>query len=187
MNCDLQTNIDRLKKSAQGGVDTVYLFAFSDYNFSQITTVEQELTVFPATTLYDVYSTVTNYTETSEPIGGDVAWNQTLTLQFPRTAKTSQIFKLAEKDYRAIYIDRIGNIRILGLWNGLEGVITNETGTEKPELNGYRVTFSGQEDNQAYFLNDIEDVGFIINTITNFVYIDGCNLVFISGDNFILL
>lgn len=173
------------KKILQGGVDKVYLFPFVKYSRSQIVLDEQFLATFPTTAIYNVYSSATNYSENTEIEGGDVAWNQNLTLEIPKTYVGSEVFKIIKQDYRAIYIDRLGNIRILGLYNGLECSITNETSQDKAGFNGYKLTFTGKENNQAYYLEDLEDVGFTINTINNFIFEDGCNFVFEDGENFI--
>ena len=181
----ITSNRPRLGKTNVGGVEKVYLFPFVNYSYSQITVLAQKLTVFPATTAYDYDSTVTSYSENTENEGGDVAWNQSFNLQFPITMELSEIYTLVKQCYRAVYVDRLGNIRILGLYNGLDADIQNATGTAKAELNGYTVTFTGKEDNQAYFLDSISGVGITIYTVNNKVFMSGCNAVMQSGDNYI--
>lgn len=178
MGCDITGNISRIPKNLLGGVDKVYLFPYISYSRSQIVLVNQFLNTFPSTTIYDWHSIATNFTENSELEGGDVLWNQSFSIQIPKTDAGSEIFKLVKQDYRAIYIDRIGNIRILGLFNGLEAKITNETGQGKADFNGYKVTFEGKEDNQAYFLTDIEGAGFDTFDNNNYVFQDFCNFIF---------
>jgi len=185
MSCNLTGNIDKECKNLQGGVDKVYLFPFVKYSRSQIGIDNQYLDTFPTTTIYDVYSNATHYSENTEIEGGDVAWNQSFTIQIPKTNAGSEIYKLVKQDYRAIYIDRLNNIRILGLYNGLEAQITNETAQDKAGFNGYKVTFTGKEDNQAYFLRDLEDVGFTINNNNNYIFQDGLNYIFQDGTNYI--
>lgn len=184
MSCDLTQNIDRVKNVSLGGIETVYLFPYVKYNRSQITLTGQTLTSFPTTTVYSMHSTVTNYSENTEIEGGDVGFNQSFSLQFPITSVESELYKLVKKDWRAIYVDRLGNIRILGLWNGLEATFNNDTGTAKPDLNGYRIAFTGKEDNQAYFLDDLTDFS-LPSENENFVFMDGCNFIFTDNDNFI--
>ena len=182
---DITSNIGQSVKDSLGGVDRVYLFPFVDYSFSQITLDGQELVTFPSTTLFSLHSVSTNFNETIEIEGGSVAWNQSFSIEFPKMALSSEIYKFSFKDYRAIYIDRNNNIRILGLYNGLESQITQETGTNKPDFSGYRVTFSGREDNQAYYIENLIAAGFTINTANNYVFEDGCNYVFENGTNYI--
>jgi hypothetical protein len=177
----ISADILKLCKDLQGGIDTVYLFPYVKYNRKQITIVGQKVTVFPKTDIYKVHSTASSFNENSEVEGGADFYNQTLTLQFPKTTVQSEIYKFTKALYRAIYIDRLGNIRILGLWNGLEASVTNETGTEKEALNGYRVTFTGKEDNQAYFLDNLNIVsGFDLK-----IFMDGNTAIFQNGNNYI--
>ena len=181
----LTTNIPRRTSMFQGGVERVYLFPWTKYTRSQITISGQYVTVFPATTIYYVHSNTTSYNESTEIEGGDIAWNQNLTLEIPKTEAISEIYKLVKQDYRAIYVDRLGNYRILGLWNGLEASITNETGSDKSSMNGYKLTFTGKENNQAYFIEDLALTGLTIYTFNNYIFQDGCNYVFQDGNNFI--
>ncbi len=77
-------------------------------------------------------------------------------------------------------------MRILGLRNGLEVTVSNETGGDKPDLNGYRLSFSGKENHQAYWIDDLSTVGFTESTENdNFIFMDGCNFIFTNDDNFI--
>ncbi len=185
MSCSITEHILRGCKDLQGGIGTVYLFPFVKYSRSQIVLTDQTLTTFPSTTIYDWYSNATNFSETTSFEGGSVVYDQNLTIQIPKTIVTSEVYKLVKQDYRVIFIDRLGNIRILGLFNGLECQITNETGQERADFNGYKVTFTGKEDNQAYFLDDL--TSFDPYTIYNFIYHDRtANIVMDNGDNFIL-
>ena len=184
MSCSITGNIEKQLKNLQGGVDKVYLFPYVKYSRSQIVLDNQYLDSFPSTTIYNVHSFTVNYSENTEVEGGDIAWNQNFTIEIPKTDVGSEVYKFVKQDFRAVYIDRIGNIRILGLFNGLEAVVTNETGADKTGFNGYKVTFTGKEDNQAYYLRDLEDVGFTINDNNNYVFMDGCNYVFMDGANY---
>ena len=188
MSSSITEHILKQCKDSIGGVNKLYLFPFVNYSRSQITIVDQELTVFPPTIIYDWDSIVTNYTENTSFEGGDVVWTQSFTIQIPKTVITSEVYKLVKQDYRAIYIDRNSNIRILGLFNGLEATINNETGTNKADFNGYKVTFAGKEDNQAYFIDDLDAAGFDIYTIYNFIYDNGLDNIVMDNetDNFIL-
>ena len=177
-------NIERIKKTLQGGVNKVYLFPYVKYSRSQIVINEQTLVSFPSTTVYDWHSINPNFNETTEVIGGDVAWNQTLSLEIPKMYAANEVYKLVKQYYRAIYIDRLGNIRILGLYNGLDAQITQETGTDKASLNGYRITLTGKEDGQSKYLTDLSD--FTISKDNNYEFINGCNYEFINGENYIL-
>jgi len=150
-------NIDRINKSLVGGIDRVYLFPYIKYSRSQIVLNEQILTSFPASVVYSWSGINPTFNETTEIVGGDVAWNQSLSFEIPKMYAEQEIYKLVEQYYRAIYIDKLGNIRILGLYNGLDSQLTQESGSDKASLNGYRVTMTGKEDNQAYYLANLND------------------------------
>lgn len=185
----LTGNLGKLKKHNTGGVDKVYLFPFVNYGYSQIKVLDQKLTVFPPTIAYDYYSTGTSYSENDEIEGGDIAWNQSFNLKFPITKPLSEIHKLLKQEYRAVFVDRLGNIRILGLYNGLTASVTNETGTSKSEMNGYSVSFKGKEDNQAYFIDDLTLTGIEIYdpllNVNNFIFDECLNYIFEDGQNYI--
>tara|TARA_R110000803_G_scaffold69058_1_gene131197 strand:+ start:1157 stop:2185 length:1029 start_codon:yes stop_codon:yes gene_type:complete len=172
-------------KDLNAGLKTVYLFAYTKYTRSQIVLSGQELTSFPTTTILDWYSTSANYSESTEVEGGDVKWNQNFTIDLPRMESDSEVYKLMNKDFRAIFIDNLGNIRILGLYNGLQAKVSSTPSSDKASANGYSVSFSGLENNQAYFLDSLAGVGFEILERFNYVFEDGCNFVFENGNNYI--
>ena len=178
-------NIPRGKKNLLGGVKTVYLFPYTKYSRSQITLVGQKLTAFPATIIMDWYSVSTSFTETTEIEGGDVAYNQSFSIDIPGMNAEREVYLLMKQDYRAIYIDNNGNIRILGLFNGLEASISASPGGDKGSSNGYKISFKGKENNQAYYIDDLGATGFTPLERFNYVLESGCNYVFENGDNYI--
>jgi len=178
----ITNNIERGCKTGLGGVNTFYLAPYIKYTRTQTTIVGQLLTVFPATSLFKVDAENVSFTETSSFEGGSEAWDQTFSFEFPRTAVGNELYTLLKRDYRVIYVDRNGNNRILGFKNGLESTNTNETGIGHADLSGYRVTMTGKEDNQAYFISDIEAIGFVIGS--NFVFEDSKNYTFEDDINF---
>jgi hypothetical protein len=176
-------NIGRILKNLTGGVDKVYLFPYVKYSRSQIVLNDQTLSSFPSTDIYSWYGVNVTFSETTEVIGGDIGFNQTLSFEIPKMNSAQEIYKLVKQYYRAIYVDRLGNIRILGLYNGLDSQITQESGSDKASLNGYKISMTGKEDNQAYYLDDLNDFTLIDNN--NYVFQDGCNYIFQDGNNFI--
>ena len=152
--CSINTGVIRTCKTYQGGIDKVYLFPFVKYNRSQIETDGVYLNEFPATEVFDFDVVNESYTESSNNDSGGVYYSQNLSFDIPVTTSQSEAYKLVKKDYRAIILDRVGNYRILGLYNGLEATLTNSTGSNKNSLNGYKITLKGKEENQAYFLTN---------------------------------
>ena len=182
MSCGLERNLEKVCKNSIGGVNKVYLFTFVKYSRSQITLNKQELVTFPTTTIYDWDSIATNFSETTSVEGGDIAWGQSFSIQIPKTVVTSEVFKLAKSEWRAIIIDRLGNIRILGLFNGLDAEISIETGQSKSDFNGYKVTFTGKEDNQSYFISNLNGAGFTIKQISMYLF-QNDNEYLLQNDN----
>ena len=180
----ITANILRTCKDLQGGLDTFYIFPYVKYSRSQIVIDGQTLTSYPLTISYKVESDTASFSENSSFEGGSEKWDQSFSFDIPKTEVGSELYKLLRKNIMIIYTDRLGNNRILGLYNGLECTITNETGSEKASLNGYRVTATGLEDNQAYFLPVVNDVA-PPNTVLNFVFQDGNNFIFQDSNNFI--
>jgi len=182
----IDENIQRGCSDSLGGISTFYLFQWQKYTRTQIVLNGQELVTFPATTIYKVDVQSVNFTETASFDGGSEKWDQSFTFDVPKTDVGSQLFELLKRNYRLIYTDNIGNTRILGLYNGLESKITNESGSDKASLNGYRVQMDGLENNQAYWIYSLTDVGFTVDANpNNFVLQSGTNLIFQDNNNFI--
>ena len=173
-------------KDLQGGVNTFYVIPWQKYSRSQIILDGQSLVTYPTTIAFEVYSNTDSFTETSSFEGGAEKWDQTFTFDIPKTEVGSELYKLLRQNIVIFYVDRLNNIRVLGLYNGLECQITNETGTDKPSLNGYRVSCNGLEDNQAYFIDDLEDIGIVIGESLNYIFQDGNNKIFQDGNNAIM-
>ena len=182
-DCTITTGVSRSKKNKQGGLHKLYLFPFSKLNRSAIYTDGVYLEAFPVTEIYEFDVVNKNFKENTSLKSGGIEWDQDLSFDIPITTPSSEVFKLVKNDFRAITLDRLGNYRIIGLYNGLEASVSNESGTDKSSLNGYRIQLKGKETNQAYFLNDLEL--FRLTEETNYIFEDGCNFIFEDGTNFI--
>ena len=182
-DCTITTGVSRSKKNKQGGLHKLYLFPFAKLNRSAIYTDGVYLEAFPVTEIYEFDVVNKNFKENTSLKSGGIEWDQDLSFDIPITTPSSEVFKLVKNDFRAITLDRLGNYRIIGLYNGLEASVSNESGTDKSSLNGYRIQLKGKETNQAYFLNDLEL--FRLTEETNYIFEDGCNFIFEDGTNFI--
>jgi hypothetical protein len=178
----ITTDIARGCKDLQGGIDTFYICNWVNYSRTKIVTTGQVLTTFPSTVVYKIAAVNINFTEAPSIEGGSEKWDQSFTFDVPKTAVTSELFSLLKRNFRIFYVDRIGNTRVLGLKNGLTGVVSNESGTEKAGLNGYRVSGSGLENNQAYFVSDLAALGISFDYL-NAIFQDGNNKIFQDGNN----
>ena len=178
-------HIRRDCKDLVGGVKTFYIMPFVKYSRSRILIDDQELTSYPLSTVFEVYSDTTNFSETSSFVGGATQWKQDFSFVIPKTAVGSELYKLLRQNIIVFYRDRIGNLRVLGLYNGLEAQITNETGQSKGDLNGYRVSLDGLEADQAYFVGDLDDINIIVGDVYNYIFQNADNFIFQDSKNFI--
>ena len=178
-------DIKQICKSLHGGVDKFYIMPFNKYSRSRILVKDEELTSYPANTVYEVYSDTVNYSESSSFEGGATKWQQNFSFVIPKTEVSSEIYKLLRQNTIVFYVDRLNNIRVLGLYNGLEAQITNETGQEKADLNGYRIVLDGLEANQAYFVGDLDDINITIGDVYNYIFQNANNFIFQDSKNFI--
>jgi hypothetical protein len=162
-SCTIQRGYSESCKDFQGGVDKLYLFPFVKYGvsdvlfggFSKLSNPNaQDITQFPQTIIFDYEAVNINYSESASVTSGGVEWSQDLTFTLPRSFVDLNAYKLMRQDYSAIILDRNGNYRIIGLWNGGEVTLNATTGGDKAAMNGTSVTLKARENNQAYFLNN---------------------------------
>ena len=190
-NCSITGGVERALKSYQGGVKKLYIFPFNQYGVNQMEFNDQTLVSFPQTTIYEWDLNTPSFSESAAKAeGGNTQWSQKLDLTIPKTNAGREFYKLLSRDHSAIVLDRLGNYRVLGLKNGLEASSYSSTaGSSMNSMNGYSISLSGKEDNQAYFISDLSSTGFNIYDasfgVNNFVF-DNCeNFVFEDGANYI--
>ena len=177
--CSIQRGYNESCKDFQGGIDKLYLFPYVKYGVSDVlfggfskgrNPDAQDITQFPQTTIYEYEAVNISYSENASVTGGGVEWSQDLSFTIPRSFVDLNVYKLMRQDYCAIILDRNGNYRIIGLWNGGEVTISAGTGGEKSAMNGSTVTLKAREDNQAYFLSNFNtDFTIFNNDSTNFL------------------
>lgn len=150
-------------KNSIAGVSEVYLFPYVKYPNTEIITNENVLVTFPQTVIYNFYANGNPLAnENQETDAGGKFWNQTINLDLQYQGDAFQLEKFLKKDYRVIYKDRNGNYRIYGLYKGLEaGTLTYNTGSNKSEINGFKIDFTGKEEKQSFFIDDLEEAGFL--------------------------
>ena len=175
-------NIQRNCPEGLGGIKIFYIIPWYKYSRSQIVTTGQLLTTFPLSTAYSVAAESVSYTETSSFEGGAEKWEQSFNFDLPKTEVTNELYKLLKQNIRIFYEDRLGNLRVLGLYNGLESQITNKTDSEKGGLNGYSVVASGLEGNQAFFMDSLPVIIAPIIADTA-IFQDGNNYIYQDGNN----
>ena len=162
-NCTIQRGYNEFCKDFQGGIDKLYLFPYVKYGVSDVffggfskgrNPDAQNITQFPQTTIYEYEAVNISYSENASVTSGGVEWSQDLSFTIPRSFVDLNVYKLMRQDYCAIILDRNGNYRIIGLWNGGEVTISAGTGGEKNAMNGSTISLKAREDNQAYFLTN---------------------------------
>ena len=153
----LTKGIAKRNNNRQGGLKKVYLMEYVDYSRSQIILNGQVITSMPTATLYEYDIWTADFTETQSREAGGEVYEQSLSFDIQGTQSTQELWKLTKKNHHCIVLDRQGNGRFLGIWNGLEGIVNDKSGANVSDMNGYSITLSGKEDNQAYFINDLEN------------------------------
>ena len=129
---------------------------YVDYSRSDILLSGQLITSMPTATLYEYDVWTASFTETQSREAGGEVYEQSLTFNIAGTNLSSELWKLSKKNHHCIVLDRQGYGRFLGIWNGLEGIVNDQSGANVSDMNGYSVTLSGKEDNQAYYISDLE-------------------------------
>ena len=179
---EIVSGYNRKCKDSVGGVRKVWLCKYVKYSRSQIITSGNILVSFPDTFIYSFHSVeASNASELMEQNDGGKFYNQSISLSF-QGADLKEIELLQNIDFRILYLDNNGAYKILGLRNGMEaGTIAYETGGAKSSLNGFKINFTGKEKEEAVFVLDLEDVGFIEEGVTPDHF-----LLFQNGDFFML-
>ena len=192
-NCTIQRGYNESCKDFQGGIDKLYLFPYVKYGVSDVffggfskgrNPDAQNITQFPQTTIYEYEAVNISYSENASVTGGGVEWSQDLSFTIPRSFVDLNVYKLMRQDYCAIILDRNGNYRIIGLWNGGEVTISAGTGGEKSAMNGSTITLKAREDNQAYFLSNFNaDFTIFNNESVNYLefYVTGNSFEITTG------
>ena len=154
----MSTNVDNSFalqcKNNQGGVTEIYLFPFTQLSRSAVEFNQQLIDDFPDTDIVKYEVLGSTFNESSKIAQGGVEWNQTVSFRAPRLTSLSELYKLTLKDYCVIIRDRNGLYRMIGLWNGATANVTDTTGSSKNSFQGYNVTLTAKEDNQAYFITE---------------------------------
>ena len=149
---DISVSLDKPCKVNQGGVETVYIFPYVKYSRAQITLLNESLTAFPSTDVYEYKATGIAFNESSKITNGGVEWTQSLSFKIPVMDRASEIHKLNYKDYCIIFKDMKGNYRFMGLFNGATIETSSTTGGDKGAFSGYDVKAQSKESRQAQFV-----------------------------------
>jgi hypothetical protein len=142
-------------KDLQGGVKKVWLFPFVKYSRSQITVLNELLIKFPDSTLYEFQCIGDiGITQAMNENEGGKYYDTSFDIQIDNHI---EIMRFLNFDFRAVILDRAGNYRLLGLWNGIRcNSINKVSGSNKSDFNGFKLSFDGQEISEAPYFYDLD-------------------------------
>lgn len=171
MSCDIANGVAEPCKSAVGGLDAIYIINYGDYTASDLTydatNTDQINDINGVSNIYKFELKGANSFEqtiTSSRDNGTTFVEQTLTVNLKQqsAAKTKLVKLLSYGRPHIIVRTRAGQYFLAGLERGLDlttGVISN--GTAMGDMNGYTLTFVGQENIPANFLNCSTEAGLV--------------------------
>ena len=144
-----------------GGVSEIYVFEYKDYARSQIKIVNNFLTTFPFSSIYDLGALQFNFTESATLEDGGVSFSQSGSFQLNKIMSTDTFRLFLDKNWRVIIKDNNDNYRFLGLETGLKMKYTKEVGTNLSDFNGFKFSFETKEEDSAPFLSDLSNYNII--------------------------
>jgi hypothetical protein len=177
---------NRKCKSNIGGVKLIYLFPFIKYSRSQIIRTGLELTTFPSTTIYAFEGVNLSFTDSQSTEDGGKFFTENLTADFIGLELNTSFRKLVDDDYRVIVKDNNNKYRLLGAYNGLITEFNSTSGGNSSDFSGYNLTFDGKERQEALFIDDLEDAGFIIS-LDNFLLLEDGTPILTEGNEKIII
>jgi len=163
-----------------GGISEIYVFEFNKIPRSQIKVVDNILTLFPYTIIYNLNANQVNFSEPVDEEGGGVVYTQSGSFQLKKILNTDNYKQFVAKDWRIIIKDNNGYYRLIGLETGVKIKFTKDTGTNLADFNGFKFSFETKEENTAPFLNNLN--GFSINDFPLWVD-DNIDFIVDTNDN----
>lgn len=176
---------DRQCKDTNGGVKNIYIAPYVKALRSEIVYDGVSLTQFPQTFIYkfELVSTDVFQQSGTENEGGKF-YNQTIELTFNKISAFDnlQFQKMLKKDFYLVLEDKNGNFFLMGFRNGVVAEKL-DTGTNQQ----YRISFTGQEIEQAPFCEDLINTDFIVVDFLNKIFQDESNFIFQNDENYIFM
>lgn len=163
ITCKITKAVARPCNNRQGGIAKLWLFAYVKYSKSLNLVKDQKVVTFPLTNAFQYEAQNISFTESTALQNGGVEWTQKLNFTITESSELSEVYKLPNQDYSAVVLDRNGKYRFIGMRNGGEVTVNATSGTSRGEMNGYNVSITAKEDNQAYYVPTFET---LFNVIT---------------------
>lgn len=167
ITCKITKAVGRSCNDRQGGISKLYLFAYVKYSKSLNLVQDQEVVTFPLTDAFEYEAENISFSESTSVVNGGIEWSQSLNFTITESNELSEVYKLANQDYSAVILDRNGNYRFIGMRNGGEVTVKSTSGVSKSDMNGYSISLSAKEDNQAYYVPNFNTL-FNVVTPTSF-------------------
>ena len=171
MSCDIANGVAEPCKTAVGGLDAIYIINYGDYAATDLTydgtNTDMINDINSVSNVYKFELKGANSFEqtiNSSRDNGTTFVEQTLTVNLKQqsAAKTKLVKLLSYGRPHIIVRTRANQYFLAGLERGMDlttGVISN--GTAMGDMNGYTLTFSGQENIPANFLNCSTEAGLV--------------------------
>lgn len=171
MSCDIANGVAEPCKSVVGGLDAIYIINYGDYAATDLTyDVTNTDMINDINSVSNVYkfelkgANSFEQTITSSRDNGTTFVEQTLVVNLKQqsAAKHKLVKLLAYGRPHIIVRSRAGQYFLAGLERGMDlttGVVSN--GTAMGDMNGYTLTFVGQENIPANFLNCSTEAGLV--------------------------
>lgn len=164
-SCKITRAVGKPSFDRQGGISKLYLFSYVKYSKSLNLVEGQKVITFPSTIAYEFEAEGMSFSESTSVVNGGVEWTQNLSFKLTKSSEDSQVHLLPNKDYSAVILDRNGDYRFIGMRNGAEVTVSSTTGSSKRDMNGYSVSLTAKEDNQAYYIPDFKSLFTVVSPI----------------------
>lgn len=163
------SSYDKKYKNTFGGIDKFYLMPYTQYNRSDILTLDSNLIKYPSAYIFE-YDCDGSYSQTTELNEGNVIYNQNVSITLSEAYGILDIQKFVNSDFRIVAKTNNGYYLLFGLRNGLSVSASNNSGTSKSEFNGFKLEFNGKEENVAPYFDSLENLGVYIHNGLTFNY-----------------
>ena len=165
ITCKITKAVARPCNNRQGGIAKLWLFAYVKYSKSLNLVQDQKVVTFPLTNAYQYEAQNISFSESTALQNGGVEWTQKLNFTITESSELSEVYKLPNQDYSAVVLDRNGKYRFIGMRNGGEVTVSATSGTSRGEMNGYNVSITAKEDNQAYYIPDFDTIFNLVSPV----------------------
>ena len=165
ITCKITKAVARPCNNRQGGIAKLWLFAYVKHSKSLNLVQDQKVITFPFTNAFQYEAQNISFSESTALQNGGVEWTQKLNFTITESSELSEVYKLPNQDYSAVVLDRNGKYRFIGMRNGGEVTVSATSGTSRGEMNGYNVSITAKEDNQAYYIPDFDTIFNLVSPV----------------------